>query len=495
MAKRIPTPFKYRGKWRASVTLAGGQRRVRDFDKHQEAKSWILQMLAEVAESAGHEAKLGGPTQATLADALHYYALHWTVNKGGAHAELNRINHYLASAGQQRLRLQVDAEGRKSVVSVKGHALPKAFAAHNDQRRGLRDGTYQAIERLAQRRCSAISTADLRELMSTMTREGLSESTIQKEIALLRHVFNTASKEWGWLGFKNPCEGLKLGKSATRFVVLTSAQVEKLMQAAASCDNPLVATAIGLALDTAMRKGSLLALDWANINLENRTLQVSSKTGDVVLALSQTSMAILQNLPRKTEGRVLPMTDNALDMAWEGVREKAGLPKLQFRDLRHVAATRLAKQGMSAHQLQRVLGHKTIAMALVYINMVQSDMADVLDKLAPLNPVLVAEPAGDMKDVIRQRRSDRITGAIRDKAQARYDELTTSQVPAPVAPQDSSDAPPVAEFAETTPAAPSGPARVSTSTGAVISPDTTPVGALKSNVLMVDFRARKASNG
>jgi len=495
MAKRIPTPFKYRGKWRASVTLAGGQRRVRDFDKHQEAKSWILQMLAEVAESAGHEAKLGGPTQATLADALHYYALHWTVNKGGAHAELNRINHYLASAGQQRLRLQVDAEGRKSVVSVKGHALPKAFAAHNDQRRGLRDGTYQAIERLAQRRCSAISTADLRELMSTMTREGLSESTIQKEIALLRHVFNTASKEWGWLGFKNPCEGLKLGKSATRFVVLTSAQVEKLMQAAASCDNPLVATAIGLALDTAMRKGSLLALDWANINLENRTLQVSSKTGDVVLALSQTSMAILQNLPRRTEGRVLPMTDNALDMAWEGVREKAGLHKLQFRDLRHVAATRLAKQGMSAHQLQRVLGHKTITMAMVYINMVQSDMAEVLDKLAPLNPVLVAEPVADVKDVIRQRRSDRILGAFRDKAQARCDELVTAALPASVELAGDSDAAltvePVAMSALNT------GAREEASACASAKADPCPVksGGAANKVLKVDFRARRVANG
>ncbi len=420
MAKRIPTPFKYRGKWRASVTLPGGKRRALDFDKYEEAKAWIVQMLGEIAAASGHAPKLDGPTAATLADALTYYAEQWTVNKGGARAELNRINHYLQAAGQPNLRIKVDENGKKTLTVTASTPGPSAFEAYSAERRGLRGETYRTIGKLAARRCSAISPADIRELMSTMSREGLSDSTIQKEIALLRHVFNTAAKEWSWVGFKNPCTDLKLGKSESRFVVLPSAKVQALMQAAAGCDNPLVPAAIGLALDTAMRKGSLLSLDWARINLEHRTLQVGSKTGDVVLALSQTTLAILNNLPKSSEGRVLPMSDNALDMAWEGVREKAGLPTLQFRDLRHVAATRLAKNGMNAHQLQKVLGHKTITMAQVYVNMVQTDMIEVLDKVAPLDPVLVVEPLeAGVGAEIRRRRSDRITGAIRRKAQDR----------------------------------------------------------------------------
>lgn len=73
-------------------------------------------MLGDAAEASGHEPKLGGPTEATLADALTYYANQWTVNKGGARAELNRINHYLSAAGEKRLRLHVDPKGTKSVV-------------------------------------------------------------------------------------------------------------------------------------------------------------------------------------------------------------------------------------------------------------------------------------------------------------------------------------------------------------------------------------------
>lgn len=493
MSKRIPTPFKYRGGWRASVTLPGGKRRARDFEKHQDAKDWIVQMLGDAAEASGHEPKLGGPTEATLADALTYYASQWTVNKGGARAELNRINHYLSAAGEKRLRLHVDPKGTKSVVEDTAGRTPAPFAAYGAKRLERREETYKTIARLARRLCSKISTADLRELMTTMAREGLSPSTIQKEIALLRHVFNVAVTEWSWLGFRNPCLGLKLGKSATRFVVLTTPQVHALMLAASGCDNPLVPAAIGLALDSAMRKSSLLSLAWADINLENRTLQVGSKTGDVVLALSQTTLAILENLPRGAQGRVLPLSDNALNMAWEGVREKAGLPKLQFRDLRHVAATRLAKQGMSAHHLQRVLGHKTITMAQVYVNMVQSDMIEVLDKLAPLDPVLVVEPMGsDVKAEIRRRRSERITGALRQKAQALS--CDSSQ------PEPAVQAGPV-EVAATCTTSPSFPESCSDESAAVDMPseqnEATSGDAIaaRSTVLRVDFRARRVVNG
>lgn len=40
--------------------------------------------------------------------------------------------------------------------------------------------------------------------MTTMKTDGLSGSTIQKEVALLKHMFNMARIEWAWRGFENP---------------------------------------------------------------------------------------------------------------------------------------------------------------------------------------------------------------------------------------------------------------------------------------------------
>lgn len=414
--RKNPSPFKYRGGWRAQVTLKNGSRPFKDFDKCEEARQWINDQLA--LANTPHEARLGGPTQATLADAMTYYAGVYTVTKGGAKAELDRINHYLEGAGKPQLKLKRDEKGVLSVVPVdRPKKAPKAFQAHSDARRAVRQATYERIARLANKRCSTICTADIRELMADMAREGLSASTIQKEVALLRHLFNVAADEWDWAGFKNPCQGLKLGKSNQRFVFLTKPQTGTLWQALGECDNPLFQPLVGIGLETLLRLNSLLSLEWDKVDLDGRVLHVRSKTGPVDIALTQRAVSILQALPRHRSGRVFPLSANAVDMAWDGVRTKAGLPKLQFRDLRHLGATEFARRGLTAPQLARMLGHKSLAMAQVYINLVQQDMLETLDRVEPTSPVLTLAPLDKQApgEVVKKRRSERLAAAVRNK--------------------------------------------------------------------------------
>lgn len=48
---------------------------------------------------------------------------------------------------------------------------------------------------------------------------------------------------------------------------------------------------------------------------------------------------VLGALPRHPSGRVFPITDNAVQCAWEKVRAEAGLPAMHFCDLRHFGGT------------------------------------------------------------------------------------------------------------------------------------------------------------
>src|ERR1035437_3708402 len=96
---RTPSPFKYRGRWRAQVTLKNGSRPFEDFSAHADAKQWIADQLS-IANSA-HDAVLGGPTSATLAQALDHYARNFSISKGGVAAELNRINRYLGTVNMR----------------------------------------------------------------------------------------------------------------------------------------------------------------------------------------------------------------------------------------------------------------------------------------------------------------------------------------------------------------------------------------------------------
>ncbi|MEI8303548.1 MAG: hypothetical protein WCG13_09655 [Burkholderiales bacterium] len=106
---RMPSPFKYRGRWRAQVTLKNGTRPAENFDSAEEAKAWISDMLAN--QNTEHEPELGGPTKATLAEARRHYAQLYSLVKGGCKAELTRINNYLVGAGMNRIRRSIDEQG------------------------------------------------------------------------------------------------------------------------------------------------------------------------------------------------------------------------------------------------------------------------------------------------------------------------------------------------------------------------------------------------
>lgn len=128
MAKRsTPEPFRYRGAWRAQVTLANGDRPAQNFETKHEAAEWIRDQLAH--KNTKDAAELGGPTTASLAQALHLYAHRYTITKGGGDSGLNRINHYLTGVGLPWLRRVTDSEGKVSLEGYQLSAQPSGWQA------------------------------------------------------------------------------------------------------------------------------------------------------------------------------------------------------------------------------------------------------------------------------------------------------------------------------------------------------------------------------
>lgn len=359
-----------------------------------------------------------GPVRTSVGAMLNRYAHQFTLLKGGCDAELTRINHYLVGAGLPALRREA-VDGRQQLSPVCGpigDSTPKGWVRHLEHRRSRRSRTYDLIHALGGTVCARVTTCTLRELSTTMRAEGLSESTVQKELALLKAAFNVAIREWGWAGYVNPAIGISLGRSRRRFVRLTEEEEHRLVQALSECDNPQFWPLVELALTSTMRRGSLLKLEWSNIDLQAREAHVWAKGAEVTLPLSRRAITLLRHLPDNGTGRVFSMSENAVKMAWEGVREKAGLPKLRFADLRHLGATFYARAGLNAHQLQKVLGHASTRMAEVYVNLVNSDVTEALDLAEstrpltrPMPPTVVNE-LQRCDDIVAQRRTRRLNG-------------------------------------------------------------------------------------
>jgi integrase len=173
---------------------------------------------------------------------------------------------------------------------------------------------------------------------------------------------------------------------------------------------------VELAQVSTMRRGSLLKLQWAKVSLDTREVHVWAKGSDVTLPLSQRAAELLRSVSRNGTPFVFSMSNNAVKLAWEGVRAKAGLNWLRFADLRHLGATFYARAGLNAHELRLVLGHKTTKMAEVYVNLVNTDVIEALDSAEGRRPITRRMPPKDVhagretRSIISERRTARLNG-------------------------------------------------------------------------------------
>jgi integrase len=66
------------------------------------------------------------------------------------------------------------------------------------------------------------------------------------------------------------------------------------------------------------------------------------------------------------EARVYPITGNALRLAWERVKRRAGIEDLRFHDLRHEAISRFFEKGLSVPEVASISGHRDLRMLQRY---------------------------------------------------------------------------------------------------------------------------------
>lgn len=196
----------------------------------------------------------------------------------------------------------------------------------------------------------------------------VSASSVHRELAILQHCFNLAIKEWGVPLTANPCALVsKPTPAKARTRRLEAGEPEKLNQALAQCQNPLMRSVFLFALATGMRRGEVLSLEWENVDLEARTahLPITKNGSERTVPLSPAAIEVLEQLPHRT-GVCFPISGNAVRLAWERVKTRAGIDGLHWHDLRREACSRFFEQGLSTQEVQLISGHKDIRMLSVY---------------------------------------------------------------------------------------------------------------------------------
>lgn len=141
--------------------------------------------------------------------------------------------------------------------------------------------------------------------------------------------------------------------------------------------NPWMHPLVVLALESAMRRGELLSLKWADVFLADRFVRLhDTKNGESRdVPLSTRAYSTLSSLPRHISGTVFPITADAVKKAFERAVVRAGIENLHFHDLRHEATSRIAERLDNVLELSAVTGHKSLSMLKRYYHPRAKDLA------------------------------------------------------------------------------------------------------------------------
>ena len=213
-----------------------------------------------------------------------------------------------------------------------------------------------------------------------------SHSTCNRYVSSLSSVLQCALELWGWIE-ENPCRGLRrLPENNQRTRYLTEEEQQRLLEVCKKDQN--LHDVVLLALLTGVRRGEICGLRWRDVDLKNRTVIFKlTKNREIrKVPLSEPAKKLLCcRLSKRFIGSVdwvfpAEKSEGPVDVSHRFSRfaKKAGLEDFRFHDLRHSAASAMARAGVPERQMQEVLGHKSVSMTKRYTHLRPSELKEAV---------------------------------------------------------------------------------------------------------------------
>lgn len=258
--------------------------------------------------------------------------------------------------------------------------------------------------------------ARLKDTIRPGEKQTISKATASRNLATLRSALSRAVK-WGLLE-SNPVTDAALKVAKPRSVVrfLSPAEEHRLRSALTARDHAHAAArrsanqwraarkrallpeatvgayadhlppVVLLAMNTGLRKGELLSLDWSDINIQARTLTVraeSAKSGKQRhVPLNGEAITVLRQWATQSSGVGSVFCISGMKSSWEKLLVDAKITGFRFHDLRHHFASKLVMAGVDLNTVRELLGHADITMTLRYAHLGPEHLAAAVEKLA-----------------------------------------------------------------------------------------------------------------
>lgn len=241
-----------------------------------------------------------------------------------------------------------------------------------------------------------------------------SDSSVNREITLLRAVLNRAAAAWD-IAVKMPnWKAHHLREPRGRIRSLTVDEETNLFKHLRKDFHPLVR----FCLITGARVTSARMLTWKSVNRQagEIRLEVKSKfmgdfhtlpiTPEIAAVLDAvkgqhpiyvfTYLSVGKVARRREKGKRYPFARDGWRRTWAKALRDAGIEDFRFHDLRHTAATQMLRATKNLAAVKEVLGHRDVATTMRYAHVMKDDIRAALSRNIP-----EAVPAKEEKEQLK----------------------------------------------------------------------------------------------
>lgn len=265
---------------------------------------------------------------------------------------------------------------------------------------------------------------DVRAFIAWRRKQGVSNSSINRELAVLAAAINHAIVHMEWK-LPNPVKGRMLKEPEGRVRWINRAEAARLMQCASKMrEGGRLSDFIELALNTACRKNELLKLEWRRVDWNHNLITLEpddTKTGKrrtvplndtAIMALKRRAAYVAEYCPGspwvfcKRDGTRYVYPNEAFKAACLAARIK----DFRIHDLRHTACSWMVSEGVPLADVKEVAGHSTITMTEKYAHLAPHRARDAVARLQSQSSGLQSQsshtkrPVGNIEELIGRKR-------------------------------------------------------------------------------------------
>jgi integrase len=258
-----------------------------------------------------------------------------------------------------------------------------------------------------------------RERLATPTKHDTEErprprspASVNRDLACLSKILSMAFDNE--LVDSNPMRRVRLLKESGSRERFITAEEEVKLFAKLTGRRDHIRSVVTVALNTGMRRGEILDLQWEHVNFIARTIFIArSKTGKTrTIPMNDIVFAELKALKQDAGTRdfVFSVSKTGVNIdsiktGWRNACAAAGLVDLRFHDTRHTFATRLRANGVHEWDIRDLLGHTTTRMTSVYTHQTAANLRQAVTTLGQSESGRVVRFPRKNRDSQRERKA------------------------------------------------------------------------------------------